>query len=160
VNGLDERRARAVATAIQLSSTAGVLLDVAADLRSKATELRIAASETRFRQAPASTRASCVDKSSAWFTVRGIVDGRPTSALWSPGYLDCGQELMRRVQVVVAMGERFGLPWSPTTTVAASLEGPPVIVLLTVMRAFSGVTSIDLHDTLLHNLDHRGLRRE
>jgi hypothetical protein len=160
LNGLEERRARAVATAARLSSTASLLLDVAAELRSKAAELRIAASQTRFRQTPATPRAECVDESRAWFTVRGIVDGRPTTARWSPGKLDCGEHLMQRAQVVVAMGEHFAPPWSPATSVLASLDGPPVIVLLTVMRAFSRVTSIDLHDELLHNLDPDRLRHD
>jgi len=160
VSGLEARRARAVATAARLSSMANVLLDVAAELRSTATELRIAASETRFRRTPATTRVARVDESGAWFTVTGIVDGRPTTARWSPEDLDCDAQLLQRAQVVVAMGEHFGLPWSPRTAVPASLEGPPVIVLLTVMRAFSRVTSIDLHGELVQNLDSCRSRRQ
>jgi hypothetical protein len=155
VNGLEERWARAVATAERLSSTATALLDAAAELRSRANELRIAALETRFRASfdEGTTRLGRVEETSAWFTVRGIVDGRSSVARWSPGHLDCDDQLSKRVQVVVAMGERFAPPWSPETSLPASLVAPPVIVLLTVMRAFSRVTAIDLHDDLLENLD-------
>ena len=157
MKGLEERRARAVATAARLSSTANVLLDTAAELRSRATELRIAASETRFRLSPheSAARLGHLEESSAWFAVSGLVEGRLTTARWSPGHVDCDHDLMQRMQVVVAMGERFCLPWSPETELPASLEEPPVIVLLTVMRAFSRVTAIDLHDDLLDSLDNR-----
>jgi hypothetical protein len=162
VNGLEERREQAVATAARLSTTATALLDAAAELRSKAQELRIAASEARFRASfdDGTTRIGRVDATRAWFTLRGIVDGRPSTARWSPGHLDCDDQLWQRVEVVVAMGERFAVPWSRETTLAASLVGPPVIVLLTVMRAFSRVMSIDLHGGLLDSLDPNRLRDE
>ena len=154
LNGLDERRARAVAAAERLSSAARALLATAAELRSRATELRIAASETRFRQTcGGATPLARVDEGEAWFTVRGIVDGRTTRAQWAPGHLDCDHQLMQRAEVVVAMGERFSTPWSPAASLPASIEGPPVAVLLTVMRAFSRVTSVDLHTELLETVD-------
>jgi hypothetical protein len=154
VNGLEERRARAVATAARLSRTATVLLDAAAELRSRAHELRTAASETRFRASfdDGTMRVGRVE-TNAWFTVRGIVDGRPATARWSPGNIECDDELRQRIQVVVAMGEQFFAPWSPETSLPASVIEPPVSVLLTVMRAFSRVTAIDLHDELLESLD-------
>jgi hypothetical protein len=144
LNSLEQRRADAVAKAVLLSATAGELLDVAAELRSKATELRIAASEVRLR--PCGIDASDSERSHymAWFTVRGFVDGRLTSAHWWPGRLDCDQDVLQRMQVVVGMGECFIPPWEPGASIRASLDGPPVAVLLTLMRAFSSVTSVDL----------------
>ena len=77
------------------------------------------------------------------FVIRGIVDGRPSVARWSRGRLLADPELMRRAEVVVAMGETFtgyeGLP-----DVVASLDGAQPAVLLTVMRAFSRVTSVEV----------------
>jgi len=144
LNSLEQRRADAVAQAVLLSATAGALLDVAAELRSKATELRIAASEVRLR--PCGVGAPGHERSdyTAWFTVRGFVDGRLTSAHWGPGRLDCDQDVLQRMQVVVGMGECFIPPWEPGASIPASLDGPPVSVLLTLMRAFSRVTSVDL----------------
>jgi len=154
VNALEERRVRAVATAARLSTAATVLLDTAAELRSRANELRAAAWETRRPSFDdRTTRVARVDETNAWFTVRGIVDGQPTTARWTPGYLDCDYRLLQRVQVVIAMGEKFSLPSSPETTLPASVVEPPVIVLLTVMRALSRLTSIDLHAGFLESLD-------
>ena len=153
--GLEERRARAVATATRLSVVSNALLDAAAELRSRANELRMAALETRFRVPfdGTTTRLGGLGEPTAWFTVRGVVDGRPSMARWSPGHLDCDDELTQRIEIVVAMGERFSPPWSPETSLPASVVEPPVIVLLTIMRAFSRVTAIDLHDELLDSLD-------
>ena len=155
MNGLEERRARAVATATKLSVTASALLDAAAELRSRANELRMLAVDIRFRvpSDDGTTRSGGVDETTAWFTVSGVVDGHRVAARWSPGHLDCDEQLRQRIQIVIAMGERFSPPWSPETSLPASLVDPPVIVLLTVMRAFSRVTAIDLHDELLDSLD-------
>lgn len=88
-----------------------------------------------------------------WFTIRGIVDGRPTTARWRPGRLDCDPELLRRIQVIVAMGEQFSPPDSSGRMIRAAVDAPPVAVLLTVMRAFSRVTSIDLQTELFDSND-------
>ena len=79
-----------------------------------------------------------------WFTVRGILDGRPTTAHWAPGFLDCEPELARRADVVIALEETFRSVEVPGAVVRASLEGPPIAVLLTIMRALSTVTAVDL----------------
>src|SRR3954469_16307887 len=78
------------------------------------------------------------------FVVRGVVDGRPTVARWVNGRLVADPELVRRAQVMVAMGEYFGSEHDPSHLVMASLEGGGCAVMLTVMRAFSRVTSIEL----------------
>jgi hypothetical protein len=150
-----------VAAARTLSATASGLLAAAAELRSRAVELRIAALEARsharrdFEQSGYRSAAepfSCETPYS--FTVRGIVDGYPTIARWRPDHLDCDHEVLQRVQVIVAMGEEFRPADGPGPAIAASIEGPPLAVLLTVMRAFTRITSIDVRDDLFE--DARG----
>lgn len=87
-----------------------------------------------------------------WFTVRGILDDRLTTAHWAPGFLDCEPELARRAEVVVALGETFSSLEVPGEIVPASLEQPPIAVLLTIMRALSTVTAVDLSLDVLEAL--------
>ena len=62
-------------------------------------------------------------------------------AEWSPEGFTCDPALLARAQVVVGMGEVFGTEdGAPTATrVPASLDGPPLAVMLTVLRASSRV---------------------
>ena len=77
------------------------------------------------------------------FEVRGIVDGVASVARWGPrSGLVCSPELRDRVEVVVAMGETFGGDGG-APLVVASLDDGPTSALLTVMRAFTRVTSVD-----------------
>jgi hypothetical protein len=76
------------------------------------------------------------------FVVAGIVDGRPSAARWEHGVLDAEPELLRRAQIVVALGEEFRT--DDGRVVAASLEGG-VATALTLMRAFSRVTRVVVH---------------
>jgi hypothetical protein len=80
----------------------------------------------------------------AEFVVRGVIEGRPSVARWVNGRLIAEPELVRRAQVMVAMGEYFGSEHDPSHVVMASLEGGGYAVMLTVMRAFSRVTSVEL----------------
>ena len=80
----------------------------------------------------------------AGFVVRGVIDGRPSVARWVDGRLVAETELVRRAQVIVAMGECFSSEHDPSHVVMASLEGGGYAVMLTVMRAFSRVTSVEL----------------
>jgi hypothetical protein len=76
------------------------------------------------------------------FVLRGLVDGTEAEACFEHGDLHCPDEVLRRAEVLVAMGETFGDP--DTGTMAASLEGPVGAVLLTVMRAFSRVLVLEV----------------
>lgn len=78
------------------------------------------------------------------FVVRGVVDGHPSVARVHNGVLDAEPELVRRAEVVVAMGECFRSENDPSHIVMASLEGDGYDVMLTVMRAFTHVTSVEL----------------
>ena len=76
------------------------------------------------------------------FMVRGVIDGHPSTARWEDGALDAEPELIRRAQIVVAMGEQFSA--EDGRVVAASLGGG-VATALTLMRAFTEVTGVILH---------------
>jgi hypothetical protein len=148
--GLSERRARAFDEAHALLGEADVLVSASASLRSRAAELRTAAAEAR-RVRSAETVAGSSDVS--WFTVRGFVDDRPATVRWRPGALDGDRDVLRRAEVIVAMGDEFALD-RERPPASASLAGPPVVVLLTIVRAFSRVTAVDLHGEW--GLSHHG----
>jgi len=77
------------------------------------------------------------------FVVDGFVDGRPASARYSDGLLWCSFELAQLAEVVVAMGETFD-PGDGGPVVRASLDTTATAALLTVVRAFSQVSSVEL----------------
>jgi hypothetical protein len=139
--GLAQRRARAFDEAHALLSEADVLVTASALLRSRAAELRMAAAKAR-RVRSAEAIAASTDVS--WFTVRGFVEDRPATVRWRPGAIDGDRDVLRRAEVIVAMGDEFALDRAGAPA-RASLAGPPVVVLLTVVRAFSRVTAVDLH---------------
>jgi hypothetical protein len=114
--------------------------------------IRIAASQSRI--ASAATRAQIARRrlsrvDDAWFVVRGLVDGTPATARWTPTSFDCDREIERRVDVIVAMGDTFTNDAVPDFEAIASLDGPPLVALLTVMRAFSLVTSVEVSASLI-----------
>jgi hypothetical protein len=78
------------------------------------------------------------------FVVRGVIDGRPSVARWADGALDAEPELLRRAEVIVAMGDYFPSEDDPGHVVMASLDGGGYDVMLTIMRAFTHVTSVEL----------------
>jgi hypothetical protein len=75
--------------------------------------------------------------------VRGLLDGRPSEASWVPGAVIAEPELVRRAEVVVALEERFTHEGT-TAVVTASLDGTPAAAALTLMRAFTQVTYVEL----------------
>jgi len=78
------------------------------------------------------------------FVVRGIIDGRPTAARWVDNHLVADPELVRRAQVVVGMGEVFTVADDPRYVIEAALDRGTMTALLTVMRAFTVITSVEL----------------
>jgi hypothetical protein len=75
--------------------------------------------------------------------VRGLLDGHPSEAHWVAGTLIAEPELLRRAEVVVAMEERFTHDGT-RAVVTASLHGDPAAAALTLMRALTKVTSVEL----------------
>ena len=78
------------------------------------------------------------------FVVRGVVDGRPTVARWVDGHLVADADVVRRAEIVVAMGELFAAADDPGYVVQAALDRGTMAALLTTMRAFSIVTSVEV----------------
>ena len=77
------------------------------------------------------------------FEVAGIVDGVASVARWGPrSGLVCSPELRGRAEVVVAMGETFG--GDGAAPLVASLDDGPTAALLTILRSFTRVTSINM----------------
>jgi hypothetical protein len=77
------------------------------------------------------------------FVVKGFVDGYPAHARYQEGQLWCSAEVAERAEVVVALGETFD-PGDGGPEVLASLATTPTAALLTVMRSFSQVSSVEL----------------
>jgi hypothetical protein len=77
------------------------------------------------------------------FLVEGVVDGRRVSASWDGGRLVCDDALRARALLLVDLEEEF-LYDDPPRCFIASVEGPPIAVALTMIRACDRVTRIVL----------------
>jgi len=64
------------------------------------------------------------------------------SAEWRDGCLVADPLLLERAQLLVGLGDQFASPHAGPFT--ASLNGPPVVALLTLIRACDRVWEIDL----------------
>ena len=80
------------------------------------------------------------------FRIRGHVDDVPMVAVWTrQDGLVCSPALRQRAQVIVAMEDTFE-PGHATPRRTAALDGPDAsVILLTVARAFSEITSVIVH---------------
>jgi hypothetical protein len=78
----------------------------------------------------------------AWFGVEGIIEEQVVRAVWSDGQLTCDQLLGSRAQLLVDLGAEFRAD-DPPRRFMASLQAPPVAVLLTLIRACDLATMID-----------------
>ena len=105
--------------------------------RDWALQVRLDAIELRERDVPPRGEATI-----ASFRIRGFVDGTTVEACFEDGRLHCPEEVLRRAEVLVAMGETFG--GVGTRTVMATIDGPVGEVLVTVMRTFSRVFAIEV----------------
>jgi hypothetical protein len=144
-----------VSTFTELFEQARVVIARSDALRTQSRDLVLSARRTRWQsgdlrqaaEARRERRASprSADRSVRSFVVEGSVDGVAQTARWNPtDGLTCAPELLLRAQAVVAVGETFGGGRSSTATIQAGLQGHPTAVLLTVVRAFSTVTSISV----------------
>jgi hypothetical protein len=75
------------------------------------------------------------------FTVEGMVDGEAVRASWADGRLACDELLRSRALLLVDLEEEF-LYSDPPRCFIASLDGPPIAVALTMIRACDRVTRI------------------
>jgi hypothetical protein len=70
-----------------------------------------------------------------------MVDGHRATAEWPERALVAHPEVVRRAEMIVAMGDQFST--DDGASLQASLGGGPA-TLLTIVRAFSRVSSFDL----------------
>jgi hypothetical protein len=92
----------------------------------------------------------------AWFAVQGKIDQQVVRAVWSDGRLCCDRLLEVRGRLVVELGAEFGSD-DPPRRYHASLQAPPVAVLLTLIRTcdLTTVMEVDLGDRFTQHLTIR-----
>jgi hypothetical protein len=79
----------------------------------------------------------------AWFAVQGVIDEQVVRAVWTDGQLTCDRLLGARARQLVDLGARF--TWDdPPRWFVASLQAPPLAVLLTLIRACDLATVIEV----------------
>jgi hypothetical protein len=111
----------------------------AAQLCSDAVRLRTQAGAIRRPQAaaPEAGRRRVMS-----FSLDGVVEGRPVHAEWRDNRLVADPLLLERGELLVDIDEEFLVgELGPRT---ASLTGPPIVTLLTLMRACDRVRAIDV----------------
>jgi hypothetical protein len=81
----------------------------------------------------------------AWFAVQGVIDQQVVRAVWAEGQLCCDRLLDARARLLVDLGAEFRSD-DPPRRYHASLQAPPVAVLLTLIRAcdLTMVLEVDL----------------
>jgi hypothetical protein len=67
----------------------------------------------------------------AWFAVEGLIDQQVVRAVWADGQLSCDRLLGARARLLVDLGAEFSSD-DPPRRYRASLQAPPVAVLLTL----------------------------
>jgi len=89
----------------------------------------------------------------AWFAVEGLIDQQVVRAVWADGQLSCDRLLGARARLMVDLGAEFSSD-DPPRRYRASLQAPPVAVLLTLIRAcdLTTVMEVDLGDGFAEHL--------
>ena len=77
-----------------------------------------------------------------YFALRGVVDDLPVRAWWSRQSLRASPSLLRRAELIVAMGERFVVE-EGARVVSADL-GRPTSALVTLIRACDRVGAVSV----------------
>jgi len=97
----------------------------------------------QLRETVAAQRRAMLLARTPLFLVCGLIDDDAVEARWVPGHgLMCPPSLIARAEVVMALGETFS-QGEEGWTVAATLD-TPLAAMLTLMRAMSQVTSLDM----------------
>jgi hypothetical protein len=144
-NELDmrQRAAAAVRVAVVLEERRQVAIERARTLAATASLLRAEAEAARIRQRGARpTRGPCAPRELAGFSVEGLVDEQRVYARWAGGRLDCDESLRDRALFLVDLGEEL-IYADPPRRFQATLEGRPVAVALTLLRACDRVMAFD-----------------
>ena len=92
----------------------------------------------------------------AWFAVQGVIDQQVVRAVWADGRLCCDRLLEVWARLLVDLGAEFSSD-DPPRRYRASLQAPPVAVLVTLTRACDLTTAmeVDLGDRFTHHLTIR-----
>jgi hypothetical protein len=77
------------------------------------------------------------------FAVEGVVGGQPVLARWRNGRLRCDAPLQERALLLIALGEEL-VSTDPPRRFAATLDGRPVAIALTLLRACDRVTAFQV----------------
>jgi hypothetical protein len=77
------------------------------------------------------------------FTVEGVIEGQPVRARWRNGQLRCDPALHERALLLVGLSEEL-VYTDPPTRFAATLDGRPVAIALTLLRACDRVTAFQV----------------
>jgi hypothetical protein len=76
------------------------------------------------------------------FVIRGFVTDHPAVARWANGRLQAPAELRRRAERLIASGITFGA--DGLATIPAALDQGGTSALLTMMRCFDLITTVDV----------------
>jgi hypothetical protein len=129
-----------------LGARAQLAMERAQQLSSASLALRAAAeaARTRSRQAKAPLRYLGLNagRALAGFKIEGVVRGQHVRAHWSGSRLDCDEMLRDQALFLVDMGEELVYA-DPPRRLRATLEGQPVAVALTLMRACDRVVAFE-----------------
>ena len=79
----------------------------------------------------------------AWFGVQGVIDHQVVRASWIDGRLRCDRLLDARARLLIDLGAEFRSD-DPPRRYQASLQAPPVAVLLTLIRACDMATVMEV----------------
>ena len=79
----------------------------------------------------------------AWFAVQGVINDQVVRAVWVEGRLRCDRLLGARARLLVDLGAEFRSN-DPPRRYHASLQAPPVAVLLTIIRACDLTTELEV----------------
>jgi hypothetical protein len=89
----------------------------------------------------------------SWFAVQGVIDQQVVRAVWADGRLCCDRLLEVRAWLLVDLGAEFSSD-DPPRRYHASLQAPPVAVLVTLIRTcdLTTVMEVDLGDRFTQHL--------
>ena len=79
----------------------------------------------------------------AWFGVEGMIEEQVVRTVWADGQLTCERLLDSRAQLLVNLGAEFRAD-DPPRRFMASLQDPPMAVMLTLIRACDLATMIEV----------------
>jgi hypothetical protein len=144
---LREQSVAAIRAAVALKARRDAAMRRARTLEATAIRLRGSARAEYLRCRARATRSPAPAPAPArgliGFTVEGVVDERPVRARWHNGRLRCDEPLYQRALLLIDLGEEL-VYTDPPRRFAATLDGRPVAIALTLLRACDRVTAFQV----------------